>query len=108
MSAHLLRHSQRGAAVSLLIIFSYQYRGQEEAEEEEEEEEEGAIPSEADVGREEPRKVSELEACLFWGGESRVRLQITLDVGRGGALCHCGSEGYGMHDLLNVAHDLSW
>eukprot|EP00884_Botryococcus_braunii_P004841 jgi/Botrbrau1/14358/Bobra.0014s0013.1 len=40
------------------------------------------VLSEPDVGWEEPRKVSELEACLFWGGESRVRLQVTLDVGR--------------------------
>jgi hypothetical protein len=84
-------------AVTFTPMLSLCVFGQERLrveEEEEEEDEAGAsLRSRPDVGREEPRKVSELEACLFWGGEQRLRLQITLDVGRGAALHALGVLG---------------
>lgn len=49
------------------------------------EEEADTVPSAADIGQDQARKVSELEACLFWGGETRLRVQVLLDVGLGEA-----------------------
>ena len=36
------------------------------------------IPSEPDVGKPEERFTAVVEQCLAWGGEQRLRLQVTL------------------------------
>jgi hypothetical protein len=57
----------------------------------------GPVPSEPDVGKPEERFTSVVEQCLAWGGEQRLRLQVTLSTA--GA-----SVAYTIHDwrlLLN-------
>ncbi len=50
------------------------------------EDDEDAIPASADVGRSDGRHVSHVEACIFNGGEERLRVRLSLDVGQGDRL----------------------